>query len=269
MKTLAPLALIICFGVSGCQANEPKNAQGLQLSTQHAQTGESKQSLRDEIYERARQRNGGHEPTQLELLNELMGKAQEEVSDKKPTRQPRIIARGARPAIEVRNDKIFVNERALSLGAPLEIWLKAIPSTPRCDASKGDATLCIWDTLGIAIGTSPTSPTITKFLNVSVNLEPADPLFPDRPRPFRPKQAFPGYLELDGYGIDAKTQFWEIRAKADPKRNLRCGSRDCSHPHGGFSDKANLYLRLNGATENSTLYEFTISADEDSPQPQQ
>lgn len=269
MNALAPLVLFICLWISGCQANEAKNTQSSQPSTQQSQAKGNEQGLRDEIYERARKRNGGQEPTKLELLNELMGKAQEEVRDDKVIRKPRVVARGARPAIEVRNAKIFVNERVLSLGDPLDAWLKAVPSTPRCNSSKSDATLCIWDDLGIAVGTSPTNPTIAKFLNVSVNLEPADPLFPDRPRPFRPKQAFPGYLELDGYGIDAKTQFWEIRAKADPKRNLRCGSRDCSHPHGSFSDKANLYLRLNGATENSTLYEFTISADEDAPQPRQ
>lgn len=277
MRSLVLITLLISSLISGCQARESGGTTNSPASSpQGTQGAESEGSLRSELYERARSRNGGKEPTKLELFNALVGKAQEHIDTPKTNRNPRTVARGARPEIIIRGSEISINGTRVSIGDPIASWRNTLTESPVCHENSV-RTLCVWDQLGIQVTTQSIKNAAVLDFTVYQNIEPLapwNPQLPDgsmmkAPPDYRPKQAFPGYLELDGYGIDAKTQFWEIRAKADPKRNLRCGSRDCSHPHGGFSDKANLYLRLNGATENSTLYEFTISANEDSPQPQQ
>ena len=258
MKHLVLAACFISVFATACQASDTTNASQDDPAT--TQTSQDKQTLRDEIYERARKNNGGKEPTKLELLNELKGKAQEHAGEVKDWGKPRVVARGPKPEIVIKGDQIFIGGTQLKAGESLARWKAVIGGGARCEGS--DSISCIWDQLGIEVGTYKNSPNLVSGMQITLNIEPQDPLFP-RPRPeYLPKHPFPGYLELDGFGIDAQTKFWEIRSSSDPTRNLRCNSRDCSHPHGRFSDTANLYLRLNSKREDGNVYEFTISGGE-------
>jgi hypothetical protein len=204
------------------------------------------------------------------LLNELAAKGAEEVGAIKDYDKRRQAPRGGKPAITVKEGTIQIDGKTVVFGANLSSWIGALPEGRRCLSKKNDLTLCIWDDIGIAVGTSIRHPALVKFIVIYLNVEDIpqwDSRLPDgstmpTPPDYRPKSVFRGYLELDGFGIDAKTKFWEIRSATSPNRNLRCGTRDCSHPQGKFSDRANLYLRLNGSTESGELYEFSISADE-------
>jgi hypothetical protein len=269
MKAFALCVLVSISVASGCKATEQSEASNTTASA--AETSEAAASgaaLRHEIDRRARAHNGGKEPTKLELFNELLGKAQEQAGAGKNYGKPRVVARGARPEIVVKGSQVIVNGNALAVGvSDLNEWRGSLGPESRHET--GTYVLYLWDRLGITLVTNADGNKITQF-DVALNLEPKEPWIPTRPDgsskseppDYRPKSPFPGYLELDGHGIDAKTKFWEIRASADPKRNLRCNPRDCSHPHGRFSDSANLYLRLNSATEYGNLYEFTISGNE-------
>jgi hypothetical protein len=79
----------------------------------------------------------------------------------------------------------------------------------------------------------------------------------------RPQKPFPGYLELDNFGIDAETKFWEIRQQASADRNFSC-ALDCSHPYAYFSDSGNLFMRLNSGSEYGELYELGIGGQAES-----
>lgn len=258
MKVLLAIALSLTFWIAGCQAHEAKDEVPAKSSA--PQKASSDAGLREELYSRARKRTDGKEPTRLDLFNELLIKGKEATGGQENKLASRLVARGAKPEFIVRDDRIYLDGKLLSLGSSLSTWLHAIPGAPKCSSDKSGLTLCVWDDLGIMVGTSAKHPNIAKFVDITLNVEPPDPYFPDRPSPFTPQKAFLGYFELDGYGIDAQTKFHEVRSNADPKRNLRCDSHDCSHPHGKFSDKATLYMRLNGVAESSTIYEVQIGA---------
>lgn len=72
---------------------------------------------------------------------------------------------------------------------------------------------------------------------------------------------FPVILNWTGFGIDSKTKFWEIQSGTRDRRKLICGLRECSHPGGAFGKNANVFLTLNGNSDQATLRQFSISAD--------
>lgn len=138
----------------------------------------------------------------------------------------RSVTRGAKPEIVVKGTKIFVNDRAIAIGQSLEHWAKLFPGTPIC-ATELLRQSCVWDKLGVDILAEDS---LVISVTVFFNIEPWGPIATELPdgTPIvplvdtRPKHAFPGYFELDGYGIDAQTEFWEIRAHIAPRRNLHC-----------------------------------------------
>ena len=271
MRTLLPLAIaIISTWISGCHAKGPTStANEPALAQQPGEEARSNASgLREEIYERARQRNGGREPSRLELLNELIIKGKEQAGAVSIAGKPRIVAKGPKPEIIIHGAHISIDGMSVAIGAPIETWKKALPQKPRC-RQDSIRTMCVWDELGIQLLTQTEKNSAVLDFTIYQSLETLPPWSGQRPDgspikappDHRPKNAYPGYLELDGYGIDAKTEFWEIRASVAPWRNLRCGTRDCSHPRGTHDNTTNLYLRLNGTSDRSTLYEFTLSAN--------
>lgn len=143
-------------------------------------------------------------------------------------------------------------------------------SKARCDSNK-IATACVWDDIGIQAGTKPGGKRgAVTYLTIFLNKRPIDPykglvthnpdgtlITPDVD--YAPKQAFSGYLELDGFGIDAKTEFWELLSTANPERRLTCGTRDCTHPTGSLGGNSGvLYLTTNRNDEHGNIYEFSI-----------
>lgn len=172
----------------------------------------------------------------------------------------------------IKGSQITFEGKVLRIGEPLSRWKQVLPQDRRCSEESAGTAFCIWPSLALDVGTDHRDRSRVQSFTVHLNLEPKDPYaglvtqLPDgtpiKPQPdWSHKKAFPGYLELDGFGIDAMTKFWEIRSRADPKRKLRCGLRDCSHPMGLLGESVKLYLRLNRNDEQGNVYEFNVTAD--------
>jgi hypothetical protein len=181
---------------------------------------------------------------------------------------PFLATKSAAPTVIVAGDSITYAGKRARLNSSLNEWRSLLGSSPRHHAELPN--IYVWDDLGIQLVTASAKPYGVKQIKVYLNLKPRDPaedLFttnPDgtpatklpTPHPHKP---FTGYLELDGFGIDAQSQFWEIRARADRARNLDCGLRDCSHPHGAFGPRGGVYLRLDRNDEFGRVYEFSVA----------
>jgi hypothetical protein len=179
--------------------------------------------------------------------------------------KPRFVPRGAKPEIIVEGERLFIAGTHVMISQPFEIWAQAIPGTPRCNSDRN--LTCNWDDLGITVLTEGN---LAKEFSVYLNLEPwrhwatkapdGTPI-PPTPDP-RPKHPFPGYFEWDGYGIDANTRFWEIRASVSPERNVRCDlfTNSCGNTTARFNDHAKIYLELYQTIhENGRLASFAIA----------
>lgn len=278
MKSLL-LTLSLALVILGCEAKEPVKTESAappaSAQTQVPTASTSKTvtpGLREELLEKARARKGGEEPTQLDLFNELMRKGAEKAGAIPDYGKPRIVPQGAKPEIIIKGDKVTYNGKLLAFGRPINEWKKILTSKARCDSTKL-ATACVWDDIGVQAGSTIGSKhEAVSYLTIILNKRPLDSykeLEKDIPNggatmnpsiDYSPKQAFSGYLELDGFGIDAKTEFWELLKTANPERNLRCGIRDCTHPGGALSSGSGaLYLTTNRNDEHGNIYEFSIS----------
>lgn len=204
-------------------------------------------------------------PSLLDRWNQLMKKGREYAEPSSSPEAFRVVPRGGWPEIILSGPSIRVNGQSVEIGGTLDSWKKALPSQHHCTGGRV-RTVCVWRELGLEVATQ--SARNQSVLDVSVHLAlssdttstPAESGSSDDEGVSQgPTRAFPGYLELDGYGIDARTKFSELRARAKPDRNLRCGLRDCSHPHGLFNDNASLYLQLNRADQQGNIVVFTVS----------
>lgn len=82
----------------------------------------------------------------------------------------------------------------------------------------------------------------------------------EKPKLIQPLAVFPGYIELDGYGIDSKTKLWEIIKKSDARRNIHCGLRECASPSGAFVERASIYFGLDEYFEYGMINSLQISS---------
>lgn len=198
------------------------------------------------------------------IWNELKSRAKDGVAAIENYGRPRQIPRGAKPEIIIKGTQIFIDGKNISIGLPIDIWKKTIPGHARC-ISLRKSIRCDWDVLGITVMTDGDMVDVFTLHFNKADWGPYAEELPDgtpiRPSlDHRPAQTFPGYFEFDGYGIDSKTRFWEIRASVNAHRNLRCDLfGNCGSPHGRFSDDASLYLTLTNTSENGRLEEFTIA----------
>ncbi|NGZ84942.1 DUF7738 domain-containing protein [Duganella aceris] len=184
---------------------------------------------------------------------------------------PRKIAKVGKPALILKDGRISLNDRRLVLGDSMQSWKKIIGDGSVCGEQKWPK-WCKWEALGIAIGTSMKRDDRVEYVTVYLNKDPSqnEVDFPDLdkngkpvPHPWIVEGLFPGYLELDGFGIDRKTQFWEIRSSVNRTRDLRCGLRDCSHPVGALSETVGIFIKLTGNHERAELRELSLSLGED------
>jgi len=198
----------------------------------------------------------------------LTGRAKQAWQAMKSWGQARVVAKGAKPELVIQGDAITFDGRPLVLGSTIDQWKATIGTAPRHLPEL--ATIYVWDDLGMRVMTSLDHPTRVTQLTVQVNPQPIDPYeglvtkSPDgsavqRAPVITPRKTFAGYLELDGYGIDAKTTFADIRSSVNPTRGLRCGLRDCSHPHGAFGSDGGIYLLLTGSDEKAQVQEFVVN----------
>ena len=269
-RILATLSLALVM--LGCEAGEPAKlettAPAASTQTPEPTANTPTPGLREELLEKARKRKGGKEPTQFDLFNELMRKGAEKAGAIPDYGKPRIVPKGAKPEIVIKDDKITYNGKQLVLRAHLSKWEKVLGQASRRSEGKL-AHLFVWDNLGLDLVTD-TRNTVDQ-IKIYINKRPIDPykglvthnpdgtpITPDVD--YTPKQAFSGYLELDGFGIDAKTEFWELLSTANPERRLTCGTRDCTHPSGSLGGNSGvLYFTTNRNDEHGNIYEFAIS----------
>lgn len=204
----------------------------------------------------------------MQRFEEFKNKAMQKFAAVKNLGAPRQVKKGNTPEIILEKGKIFFNGKELKFGQSVENWKEIISGTPRC-LGKG-MTLCIWDDFGLNVGTDHGSPQRVRFFNLQMSISEIDrnigrANYPDgrsagEPPDLMPHQVFRGYLELDGFGIDAETKFWEIQSGANPDRRLHCGMFDCSHPAGAFGENVHIYLVLDGRGEHDRLREFSLNA---------
>ncbi|OEZ63606.1 hypothetical protein [Duganella sp. HH105] len=184
--------------------------------------------------------------------------------------EPRTVSRGARPEIILRQDKILYNGKMLELGKTASQWDSILPGERRCD-DLSSPSWCNWDDLGILVGFTDKKPKKISYVTIYLRLPEVDPndglvtmsadgtVLPPLVR-FYPKSPFPGYLELDGYGMDRHTMFWEVLKRAEKKRNIHCGLRDCVAPGGTFGSNTVMYFDLDTPVETGAVNNINISS---------
>jgi hypothetical protein len=207
-------------------------------------------------------------PSVGERLHSAFEKAAKAVGATKEYGTPRKVARGAQPEIVLKDGTIRFNGRPLVFGRPLAEWREIIGKGDVCSPKSELPAWCKWDALGIEIVGSINRPLEVMVLNVRFNRDPEEGLYDLRAhdasgKPIDPvwlsKGIYPGFLEFDGFGIDRRTQFWEIRMSVDRQHGLRCGLRDCHMPFGLFAPSTNIHMVLTTNDEYGSLRELAIT----------
>jgi hypothetical protein len=172
------------------------------------------------------------------------------------------VKKAGAPEIVMSGSSIAFAGNKVQLGQSLASWKKAVPGTPRCSNGKSPPIICTWDQLGLEVGSDDALTNVqfaSLFLRVpAVDTEPP-PNNPDgtpaavSTAALPPKLPFSGRLQLDGMAITAATAFAQVRSGIDQSRNVRCGSRDCSGPHGKFGDGAKIFFELDGRSDTDPI----------------
>nr|WP_156133559.1 hypothetical protein [Massilia sp. JS1662] len=207
------------------------------------------------------------EPTMLDRWNEVKRRAALATGAITEPPPPRRIKRYAKPEIIIKGSNIFFDGKLLEFGRPLTSWKSILKRNPHCD--KTGIEWCVWQDLGLEIYTSEEDNygvgTIVIKITISEDtLKETRTPYPDGTSDNTPKadwlarHPFTGYLEIDGFGIDKDTKFWELQSSIDTRRNLSCGLRSCEFPRGIFGPSSMIALHLNGGSESSTIEEIKI-----------
>lgn len=207
------------------------------------------------------------EPTVLDRWNEVQRQAAIAVGAIKDPPSPRLVEKYAKPEIIIKGSSIYFDGKPLEFGRPLSSWKNILNRTPHCDETGIE--WCVWEDLGMEVSTRPKSDygvsTIVIKLNIPENsLRETTTPYPDGTPDHTPKadwlarHPFTGYLEIDGFGIDKDTKFWELQSNIDARRNLSCGLRNCEFPRGIFGSHGGMALHLNGGSESATIEEIKI-----------
>lgn len=204
-------------------------------------------------------------PEKFEDLRNKTGDVMEAV---RTIGRARRIEKDEKPGIVISGSKLYFNKKLLEFGVVLDKWTGILPGQPRC--IKERRTVCIWENIGLLVGSDDKTPPHVEFLNIHLSIPEFNaidalivaPMNRNSESPeadWQVHHPFKGYLEIDGFEINSKTKFWKILAGVDKGRNLRCGLRNCEFPHGEFSKNQGLYFRLNGNDENGTVKQLSIS----------
>jgi hypothetical protein len=177
------------------------------------------------------------------------------------------VKRSAKPEIIIKGANVFFDGQLLELGRPLASWKNILKRKPRCD--KTGMEWCVWEDLGLEVHANEKDSfgvgTIIIKISIPEDLvkETRTP-YPDGSSNNSPKaewlarRPFSGYLEIDGFGIDKETKFWELQSSIDAHRNLSCGLRNCEFLSGMFGPGSIIALHLNGGSESATIEEIEI-----------
>ena len=163
---------------------------------------------------------------------------------------------------------IAFNGAKVQLGQSIASWKNAVPGVPRCTDAMKSPVMCTWDEIGLEVGTDDSLKNV-KFANIfltvpEVDTDPLPPSPDGSPASpstvtLSPQRPFTGRLQLDGIDIGSKTSFSRLRASIAKDRNVRCGSRDCSSPHGRFGEGAKIFFELDGVRETDTITSIGLS----------
>jgi hypothetical protein len=207
------------------------------------------------------------EPTMLDRWNEVKRQAALATGAITTYPAPRHVKRSAKPEIIIKDSSISFDGKLLEFGRPLASWKNILKRKPRCD--KTGIEWCVWEDLGLEVHASKEDKfgvgTIIIKISIPENFTKETPmLYPDG-SPYKPPEAdwlarhpFTGYLEIDGFGIDKETKFWELQSSIDTHRNLSCGLKSCEFPSGIFGPGSIIALHLNGESESATIEEIEI-----------
>lgn len=206
-------------------------------------------------------------PTMLERWNEVRHQAALATGAIESTHQLRRVKRYAKPEIIIKGSDIFFDGKPLEFGRPLTLWKSILKRNPHCDETGIE--WCIWEELGLKVSTRAKSnfgvSTIVIYLSIPENLlnETRTPHLEgkssDAPKAdWLVRHPFTGYLEIDGFGIDKETKFWELQSSIDIHRNLSCGLRSCEFPSGIFGPSSMIDLHLNDKSKSATIERIKI-----------
>lgn len=207
------------------------------------------------------------ESTMLDRWNEVKHQVALATGAITALHQPRHVKRHAKPEIIIKESNIFFDGKLLEFGRPLASWKSILKRKPHCDQTGTD--WCVWEDLGLQVYASEEDNlgvgTIVIKLSIPEHLlnETKTP-YPDGTPDNTPqadwlaRHPFTGYLEIDGFGIDKETKFWELQSSVDVRRNLSCRLRSCEFPKGIFGPSSMIALHLNGGSESATIEEIKI-----------
>ena len=185
-----------------------------------------------------------------------------------PHAHARHIVRGAKPELRIVKNTLLFNNKVLPLGGKIERWRAAIGLGADCTNIARPPIACRWNEYGIKILTDSTGKYV-KSIDIYFRL-PENPLA-DLPAILSdgtpnsldaghfPNSPFKGYLEIDGFGIDKNTLFWEVRSSVRQERNFKCGLRDCQFPRGLMAPSTHISMSLIGRTENDPIEKISIN----------
>lgn len=211
----------------------------------------------------------GAPPSMADRFNSALEKAAKATGAIKNYGKPRLVEKGAQPALVLTGSSILFNNKPLVLGGRIDEWRSVIGKGSTCSPKSEHPMWCKWDALGMEITATFERPQFVSQFKIHLSREVNEDLYDILPRDAKgqsvdpvwlSKGVFPGHLEIDGFGIDKQTKFWELRSSVDRHRDLRCGLRDCSHPRGLFGQDAAIYLRLSRDDEYGVLRELAITA---------
>jgi len=207
------------------------------------------------------------EATMLDRWNEVRRQAALATGAIKAPPPARRVKRYAKPEIIIKGSSIFFDGQLLEFGRPLTAWKKILKRKPHCDATGTE--WCVWEDLGLTASTSWENKLSVSTMTISLSipehlLNETRTSYPDGTPDNTPKAdwlarpPFTGYLEIDGFGIDKETKFWELESSIDARRNMSCGLRNCEFPRGILGPSSMIALHLNGGSESATIEEIKI-----------
>lgn len=174
-------------------------------------------------------------------------------------RQPVADTLRTHPKIVIKNSTITIGGKTVWMGDRFEEWKRVLPEGARCFASRKNITLCIWDEIGLELGSDLSDVERVEFIRVTLRHRPQ--ILMQEQNPWAPRGVFRGELEIDGFQFDADTEFRHIGENASRDRELTCGGRYCGRPYGLFSKVAEISFRLDSGNDRGHITDFSISCD--------
>jgi len=196
---------------------------------------------------------------------------------------PRHVPRGKKPEVIIRNDTITVNGQPVYMFQSIDSWIRAFGSpSDDCKFEKNNS-ICGWLDYGLILSTD-NSEGKTLVVNAIFYLNVPEYsyfFFPEKrdTNPYeksknntkkslaKPMQVFPGYIEINGYGLNAETKLWEVLKGAksweDPVNGNFGGDvgchRDCHTAFGNVGEDTLIYIGVNGNSKTEKITEIEIS----------